>query len=85
LILENLVDDLEFFEFEDANEQKETTNANDVNNNINIPIYEEGTFSKELELHKKEEIVNKIKEEKPNILSYTPNDFLREFMNGIST
>jgi hypothetical protein len=85
MILENVGDDLEFFEFEDANEHKETINANDVFNNFNTPIYEEGTFSKELELHKKEEIINKVKEEKPNILSYTPNDFLREFMNGIST
>ena len=45
-------------------------------------VYEEGTFTKELEQYKKDEIINKTKEEKHNILNYTPNDFLREFMNG---
>ena len=81
---------MEFFEFEEnSHPNQDNTNLNSVNiaNGCSLPtstvnVYEDNTFSKELEEYKKEVILKTSKEEKNNISNYSPNDFLRDFMNG---
>jgi len=57
MILENVGDDLEFFEFEDANEHKETINANDVFNNFNTKEH----LARNLNYIRKRKLLTKLK------------------------